>query len=148
VKSIAIVQYLGENGENDWRLSEPYRSGKVVSGILKLAQEVMEELFTQTGSVAYFPDYGSRLPYGLRGMNGTSVNELENIVVMALDDVKVNRKNRLVASDFQNLDEVLAELTLLNLDQEYDRVALVFSLTSAAGNSRVIKMPVDFNNNE
>ena len=138
--SLAIIQYSEENGF-EFLLSKPYRSGSYVSGLQKLAQNFLVELMTQKGSVRFEPDFGSRLPSELRGMNILSLNDLHGSLARSLNDVVMNIRSRERMTDTP--DELLADVSIIDLRQMLDRVIVSLRLRSESGTDLVMKLPLE-----
>jgi phage baseplate assembly protein W len=134
----------GEINQERWTLALPYRSGTAVRGIHKLAQDFLQELMTQQGSVLFHSDYGSRLPSELIGLNNSSLQELQSRLNLAIQDVKRNMLSRVKSTD--PADEILAAVSVLTIQQDYDRAVVSLEIQSAAGESVTVEHPVDWNN--
>jgi hypothetical protein len=141
--SLAILQSV-DNGGTEFSLSHSYRSGAYASGAWKLAQNFAAELLTQRGSVRFDPAYGSRFPNELRGYNVLSIDELRGSLARGINDVVTNMQGRERMSD--RADEMLASADIVQLQQQLDRVIVSIRLTTEAGRTVVIPLPIELLN--
>jgi len=138
--SIAILQTVDGN-RTEFSLSRPYRSGAYVAGAWKLAQNFAAELLTRRGSVHFDPGYGSRFPNELRGYNILSLDELHGILARGINDVVTNMHGRERMGD--RPDEMLATADIVHLEQRLDTVIVSIRLTTEAGRSVVLQLPIE-----
>ena len=143
--SLATIQYSEENGF-EFLLSKPYRSGAYVTGAQKLVQNFAAELLTQRGSVRFDPTYGSRLPNELRGHNLATLDDIHGILARGLNDVVTNIRNRERPS--HTPDEMLADAVIVDLRQELDRVIAAIEIHTEAGESLIVKFPMELTEGE
>jgi phage baseplate assembly protein W len=122
-------------------LTEPYRSGMYITGIQKLAQRFITELFTDAGSVRIDPSYGSNLMRGLRGTNVHAVMDVQGVLVSAIQQVKQRMIRRAVGNEPR--DEILSDVTIVKLEAQLDRVIVALRIVSASGNARVTSFPLE-----
>jgi phage baseplate assembly protein W len=122
-------------------LTEPYRSGMYITGIQKLAQQVVTELFTDVGSVRIDPSYGSNLMRGLRGMNINAITDVQGILVSAIQQVKQHINRRAIGNEPR--DEILSDVMIVSFDAQLDRIIVVLRIISASGDARAISFPLD-----
>jgi len=138
--SLAVIQYSEDRGF-EFLLSKPYRSGAFVTGSQKLVQNFAVELLTQRGSVRFDPTYGSRFPGELRGYNLISLDDLHGVLARGIHDVITNIRGRERMTDVP--DEMLADVTVIDLRQQLDHVIASIRIVTEGGCSRVVRLPIE-----
>lgn len=87
----------------DQTLAQPAESGKICTGIQKLAQRVLLELLTERGTMMYLPDRGTNFMYEAR--TGCFRTQLDIYGAMSRALVDVRRNLRLEESSSDSDDE-------------------------------------------
>jgi phage baseplate assembly protein W len=123
-------------------LTAPYRSGAYITGIQKLVQRFITELFTDVGSVRIDPSFGSNLMREIRGANVQAVTDIHGGLVSAIHHVRQNMQQRVIGNEPR--DEILADVNIVRLEPQLDKVIVVLKIVAASGNSRVTRLPIDF----
>ena len=120
-----------------WELSG---NGHAVTGIIKLAQIVLLELLTVKGSQPFTPARGTSLLQFAR--QGRIRNEIDAHVYFqyAVGELEQNLATD-VTSDTPD-DERFAALDVLSVTFSFERVAYRLRLTSVAGDTRELILPV------
>jgi hypothetical protein len=142
--SLAIFQPVPMTTETIASLSLPYRSGSYASGIWKIAQNFTAELMTQQGSVRFDPGYGSRLPDAIRGHNVVAVVEIQAVIAGAIDDVLTNMRRRETPMSIPS--EIIESVEIAKIQQDFDRVVVDLAITTLAGSSVVVPLPIELIN--
>ena len=122
-------------------LVEPgQHTGRVATGLQKLAQRVLLELLTDRGSLAYLPEAGTDL---LREVRSGRVRFLSDAIALAsraLAQVLARLQGEQLAEDPQ--EEQLQDLELLSVQIQRDSLTLRVQLTTAAGSARELIVPI------
>jgi hypothetical protein len=132
---------VGAAGAQAISLLDPaWPQGRGVTGMAKLMQRVLLELLTESGTIAYNTTRGTGFMTALRAgqLNGDAAvfqnfNFAANAILRTLgnDDTAATPA-----------DEVLAGMELDSVLFGGDQIALAFTLTSAAGTSAQLLLPV------
>jgi hypothetical protein len=121
-------------------LFAPGVSGLGCTGIQKLAQRVLLELLTELGTIKYLPDRGTDLVSAFR--RGEVRTELDVFMTFgfAASKATVNIQADELATDPE--DEQLVEISLERVAILPETAQLYAKITSAAGESRTIQIPI------
>lgn len=136
---LAIVQE--EDTLGTYILTEPFRSGAVISGTSKLAQNFVAELLTRVGSVKFDPGFGCSLIDELRGRNTSAIGDLQGALSRAIDIVTRNIYARQTGREAR--DEIFNRAEIVSIAPWQDRIDITLRVISLAGTSRQLKLPVD-----
>lgn len=125
------------------RLISENDSGKVVTGIMKLSQRFMLELFTDVGSLRYLPQRGTLFLAEARAGFWRTAADVEQAFYAAMLDIETN----LVAEEQieDPPDEKFASAQLNSVAFSGDKVIIYMQLNSRAGSSREIIHPISIN---
>lgn len=121
------------------RMAAPGEAGMICTGIQKLAQRVMVELLTRTGTLPYAPTRGTRLMTLL--LQGTVNTQLDAIQAMngALVELKTNLQGEETAADPD--DERYDSTEVLSVTFAPGNVQYSLYVHSRAGTGRKIILP-------
>jgi hypothetical protein len=115
-------------------------SGKVTTGINKLAQRWLIEFMTEVGSLQYLPTRGTSFMTQARlGYLRTTV-DTEQAFSLSAFEIKENLLAE-AASDTPD-DELIAGARLVSMTVRGDGIILVVELKSNAGTSRKVILPI------
>ncbi len=122
-------------------LAQANQGGQICTGVQKLAQRFLLELFTERGSMPYLPLRGTDfLPRALRG-------ELRNQsdVLVAFSNSLIDIRNNLQAEETGNepLDEQYAGAVVESIAVASDLVKLYINVASRAGTTRKVILPLN-----
>jgi hypothetical protein len=110
------------------------------TGIQKLAQMVLIELLTVQGSMRYAPEVGTTMIRDLQEGRIRTELELASAFAIAVTSVVTNLAE--TEEDDTPDDERLETMTLLSANMQPGAARIVFSVTSVAGQSRQLIMPI------
>lgn len=119
---------------------KPGESGALIAGIQKLVQRFLIELLTVRGTLLYLPARGT--DFMLEGRLGIwrTTNDLEQSFYSAIADLRDNLV--LEESDDDPADEKFGAATLISASFIQGEVVIRVLLTSQAGISREILLPL------
>jgi len=114
--------------------------GLLVTGIIKLCQRFLLELFTVKGSIPFDTDRGSSLLTFVR--QGNIRNDIDAYIYFqfAVQEVKQYLQSQELATD--DPDEQFQTLTIDSVAFSYTAITYHVTLTSNAGSSRVVSVPL------
>ena len=115
-------------------------SGQVCAGINKLIQRWVLEFLTEAGSMPYAADRGCQFLTELYGGQLQSLIDVETAFMFAAIDVQRNLVNEEDDTWFD--DERFDTATLLQATLAGDTVSLSVKISSVAGDSRVVIVPL------
>ena len=122
-------------------MAQPGEGGKITTGIQKLAQRFILELFTETGSQFYFPGRGTRfLTEARRGVLRTPADIFASFS-RALVDIK--RNLQLEESDADPSDERYQDAVILEVTFVNGVASVKVFIFSQAGGSRQVILPIN-----
>lgn len=132
---------VGNAGAQAISLLDPsWPQGRCVTGVLKCMQRVLLELLTEAGSMIYQPDRGTGFMTAVRtGQLGSDAAVFQQFNIAA-NQILRTLGNDATAADPS--DEVLADLNLDSVLFAPGQVALSFTLTTAAGTSASLLLPI------
>jgi len=119
-------------------------AGEVVTGIQKLAQSFTSIFLTDVGSIHHDPTVGTTFVEAMRQGRLQDESDLKNEFALAVESVRQQLALGIDAANPPPDDEIFAsaELSSFNMDQGASKITLIVRLTSAAGESREVIMPV------
>lgn len=144
-RSVDIIAFSGAKPKGMHPLSQQLfsknDSGQVCTGIQKLAQRWLLCLLTPLGSVKFNPDRGTDF------LDQFSYLRSELDLTAAFSFAAMSTVQQLREEDTPNTppDEILANVTLEDLTIRDADVILTITITSKAGNSREIILPLASN---
>lgn len=114
--------------------------GMLITGIVKLCQMFLLEIFTVRGSMPFEPDRGSSLLTFVRTGKIRSDIDAHVYFQYAVQEVKQN----LIAEEDANTpdDERLSSVEVLSVAFTYEQLTYRVKLNSVAGSSRVVSVPL------
>ena len=121
-------------------LAEESHSGMIVAGIQKLVQRVVVSLLTERGSQRHFPEVGCDFLYDAR--TGRFQTDLDVAASFASAMVDVRKQIQAVETELDPDDERFGSIALEHVELIDDSVALYASLTSLAGSSVQVLLPI------
>jgi len=124
------------------RLAEDYTAGKFVSGVAKVMQDFHAELMTIRGTVRFDPYYGCNLMSAIGISSLRSLQDVESLVSSAAMTIVANMRSRY--SGNEPADAQIASAQLINCQQHLDAAEVQIELTTAAGESAILNLPVRF----
>jgi len=139
--SLSLFDYTTEQGVVQ-TLANAYASGKYVSGKVKVMQAFLAEFLTARGSVRFDPMYGCDLVRCLGVTNLRSLQDAESLLASAAAEVVANMKSRYRGTEHG--DERIVSARVSECIQHLDSVEAHILLTTASGDTAVLKMPVRF----
>jgi hypothetical protein len=140
---LSLLQYDPNTGF-EMRLSRPYCSGTYAVGVQKLAQQVIAELMTLSGSVRFDSGYGCSFMNDIRSRNATAIGDIQRALTANIARVSANIRSRQIGDE--PLDELLQDVAIENLEQHRDNVIVLLRVRSEAGDNADIKLPLDLLN--
>lgn len=123
-------------------LALPAASGTLLTGIRKLAQRFLLELFTERGSMRYLPDRGCDFLTAARQGRLRTPFDVLAAFSAALVDIRQNLTSE--ETDADPPDEQFADATVAALTVRPGFLALTLRITSQAGTSREVLAPLTF----
>ena len=137
-----VVALTGQRPSGDALLSGEFldSGGLGCTGIIKLAQWFVAELLTPEGSVAYAPDRGTGLFDRLA--TGSLRTEADVFAAFGFAVGQVQAIAAAVETTTMPADERFADAVLLGVEIHPGFLSLSVALTSRAGSSREIIMPI------
>lgn len=140
---LLIFQGLQPTGETQVALALG-SAGEVVTGIQKLSQSFTSIFLTDIGSIHHDPTVGTSFVSSMRQGRLQDEMDLKSEFALAVENVRQQLALALDATNPPPADEIFASATLrnFNMDREASKITLVVALTSAAGESREVIMPV------
>lgn len=130
----------GANVKLSQRLANPGEQGEAVTGILKLAQRWLVEFLTIRGSIRALPGRGSRFMSDLRSGSLRTTLDAEQAFNLAAKQVRQNLQRE--ETEDTPEDEAIASTTLERLTISGDTLIIDVTLTSQAGESYTLIMPI------
>lgn len=121
-------------------LARPGQGGKIVTGIQKLVQRFLIELFTEAGTVPYHPDRGTMFLTEIR--SGELRTHLDVLGAFARAVSTIQRTFAAEDKATDPPDERLESVTLDSISFEPGTLRLYATLTSRAGASRPLILPI------
>ena len=109
------------------------------TGIAKLAYQFLIELFTDAGSIPYFPERGALFSYDL--MAGRFRTQMDVRISFAEAENRIRESLNASLAGAPD-DELLASATLSSVTIEAGRVILRIVITSVAGTNAKLILPV------
>lgn len=144
-RTIDVLAYDGATPAGEVLLeqvmAQPGESGKIATGMQKLAQRFILELFTETGSMLYFPERGTLfLTEARRGLFRTQADVFASFARALVD---IQRNLQLEEADTDPPDERYQTARILDVTF-IDGVASVrVFITSRAGSARQVILPIN-----
>ena len=137
-----IFQGAGAGGDKPIRLAFG-DAGQVTTGIQKLAQTFAMLFLTEAGSVPDKPDWGTEFLAAVRNGMVNNENDVQSAVSMAIEDVR-GTLGLIAEQESYPPDETFQSASLLNytLDEKTSKLTMYIKVVSAAGDSRVVVLPV------
>lgn len=122
-------------------LAQPGQSGAMITGIEKLVQRFLIELLTEQGSLHYQPSRGTFFMTALRAGTIRTSQDLFSSFSSAEVDIRDNLKmEETLSADPE--DERYAGSELLSASLLGDTASLLFSISSVAGETRIVTYPL------
>jgi hypothetical protein len=137
---LSLLQYSGGT-DLEMRLSRPHCSGAYAVGVQKLAQQFLAELLTLAGSVRFDPNYGCSFLNDIRLRNANAIGDIQRALVTNIGRVSANMRGREIGDE--PADNLLGEVQLTDSEQNMDQVVVSIRVSSEAGNSAVVQLPLD-----
>lgn len=143
-RTIDVLAYAGVQAPGNARLVEtlaqPGQGGEIVTGIQKLAQRFLIELFTEKGSLVYLPDRGNDFITAARqGYLRTQLDAL-TLLSAALIDIQHNLQGEETGSE--PLDEQFASAAASGLIVTPGKLTMTITIASKAGSSWTFIQPI------
>jgi len=141
---LLIFQGTKPMGEQKISLSLGAEDGcEITTGIQKLAQSFTLLFLTEKGSVPSEPTKGSTFVTAVRQQRIRDESDVQAEFNLAVEDVRVTLNLAEDQGDFQDDEKFRgASLTRYNLDEANGLITLYVTVTSAAGISRQIFLPI------
>lgn len=143
-RTVDIVGYHGvqPTGDNqlDATLAIAGEGGRIVTGVQKLVQRFLVELFRERGSTLFRPDEGTTFLVEARSGNFRTPNDVIGAFARAAAQVKTTLQQD--ESDDDPNDERFGSAEVLSVTLEGARVSLRVSLLSRAGTDRIFIFPI------
>lgn len=119
-------------------------AGEVITGIQKLAQSFTSIFLTDVGSIPHDPSIGTTFVEAMRQGRLQDESDLKNEFALAVESVRRQLALGIDSTNPPPDDETFASATLrsFNMDRGASKITLIVELTSAAGASREVIMPV------
>lgn len=114
--------------------------GTICTGVQKVAQRFLIEFLTQKGSVTYFPDRGTTFIQQLRFGYLRTDQEIQTAFAEAASDIYKTLKD--VESVNDPSDEKYRSAKLLSVATTSDSIQLTISISTEAGTSRQVILPI------
>lgn len=139
---IAMFQNEQATGETQLvaSLAVDGQSGTVLTGIAKLAQRVLLELYTEQGSMPFTPTRGTTFMSAAR--QGSLRTELDVFQEFAFAAGTIQSNLLGDQTDTDPLDECFGTLELEQVMYSGTTLVLHMTLTSQAGSARTVYLPV------
>lgn len=116
------------------------QGGEICTGMQKLAQRFLLELFTETGSLKYQPTRGC---YFMKQANGGELRTPFDVyAAFSAALVSIETNLLLDETELDPADELYASAEVLALTLAGDTVSITIKLTSQAGTSREVILPI------
>jgi len=143
-RTIDLLAFAGAQPSGDVLLTPQLafaaQSGQITAGIQKLVQRFLLELLTESGSLAYLPTRGCDFMIdALAGIWRTQIDVQQSFYSAMID---VGRNLTLEESVSDSADERFGSAELLNVVLTADKVSIQVAVTSLAGSSRTVLMPI------
>ena len=143
-RTVDLLAYQGAPGVGEvltvQALAQSTNSGQICTGIQKLAQRFLLELFTETGSIAYLPTRGCQFMEDARlGLFSNQFDVLASFSA-SLVDIKRNLQSEETESDPN--DERFSDAEAVNVVFQPGSAAITVKITSLAGTSRQVIAPL------
>jgi hypothetical protein len=121
-------------------LAQEGQGGEITTGIQKLAQRFLLEFLTESGSLMYEPNRGTRFMTELRLGRIRTTIDAEQQFFLAADIARIN----LVTEEPDDApdDEKFGSIALDSLAVAGDKLTLHLTLVSVAGTTREIILPL------
>lgn len=143
-RTVDLVAFYGYDAGDGRELTQALAldggAGAVVTGVQKLVQRFLAELFTVKGSQLYAPARGCAFLSDARRGAWRTAADVSRSFYASLVDVK--KSLQAAESGSEPADEAYGSAELLGVDLSQDRVVLRVAVTSAAGTSRVVYSPL------
>jgi len=147
-RQIDVLAYRGADttGPGDvlltMAIANEVDGGQITTGIQKLAQDFLIELFTMTGTVACEPTRGCSFMYdAVRGVWRTTTDVFASFAAALIDIENTFAAVELANAELQD-DEKYASAEMTAVTLTPTEASVTIKLTSQAGNSRQIIAPL------
>lgn len=119
------------------------KSPEKIEGIEKLVQKVAKNIITTMGSDLFVPSLGGNLTTYITNVGE---DEMRANIMMEIDGVMDQMKSIQNKADLP-LDEMLADISLIDFSIEKDEMSITILVTSMAGASQLASFPVRLKDN-
>lgn len=145
-RTVDLSIFIGAKADGDQQLTLDFTSGgDVITGVEKMVQTYTYLFLTEQGSVEYFPTLGTTFITAVQQGVINNENDVQNQFNLAAELI---RQTMDLAADNADPalqpDEIYDSSTLLsfNLDKLNSLLTMQIQVTSQAGSSRVVFLPV------
>jgi hypothetical protein len=144
-RTVDILAYQGATSSGKTLLTQSLvtedSSGQITTGAQKLAQRMLLELLTETGTIPYLPDRGCEFMVEARQGVWRSPLDIQSAFSAAMTDVENNLKIEESANDPADERFESAELKAVTLTA--GEASITIQVNSLAGRSREIILPLE-----
>lgn len=126
----------------DQTLFGPDASGEVCTGVQKLSQRWILHFLTSRGSIPFLPDRGT--DFLQEAASGQFRTELDVVQSFAIAEGEARREMQNEETDEYNDEERIVRAELLQIALLGDKLSLTVEITSVAGTSRKVILPIPF----
>jgi hypothetical protein len=147
-RTVDLLAYQGVQASGDIllapSLADPSTGGYVITGIQKLAQRFIVELFREQGTTTFRPGLGTTFLTEARYGSFRTQADVISAFARAVSQIRVNLQAQ--ESDDDPDDERFLDAEVLSVVVESERVAIYANLISRAGRDRQFVFPIAVSN--